>query len=258
MSIEARELTKVFADRMVVERVSFTVEPGEIFGLIGPNGAGKTTTLRMLCGLMRPSAGRAVICGQDMAKNPLEAKARLGFATSTTGLYARLTCDELLDFFGRLNGLDEARLKARKESLYQVLEIEHLRRRLCGKLSTGERQRVSLARATLHDPEVLMLDEPTAGLDVLASRFVAEFIRNAAARGRSVLFSTHYMTEAELLCRRVGCIHGGRLIWLGPPAELRRELGAVSLEEAFLALIRQQPRGAENGAPGQPDEESGA
>jgi len=244
MSIEAQELTKVFLDQVAVRQVSLHIPPGEIYGLIGPNGAGKTTTLRMLAGLMRPSDGSASICGLDVVSQEIQAKARLGFLTGSTGLYARLTVDELLVYFGRLNSLPLERCQRRAAELKQELRIQHLAHRLCGKLSTGERQRVSLARAMVHDPEVLILDEPTSGLDVLASRFVADFIRRARQRQRAVLFSTHYMTEAELLCDRVGLIYQGELVWEGPPAELRQQQDAASLEEAFLRLIdpAQQPR----------------
>jgi len=237
MSILAENLHKSFAETAAVQGVDMKVEPGEIFGLIGPNGAGKTTTLRILSGLMRPDSGAAMICGADVVREPRRAKANLGFVTGTTGLYSRLTVSELLDYFARLNGVADADLRRRKKELEQALQIGHLMQRLCGKLSTGERQRVSLARATVHDPPVLILDEPTAGLDVLASRFVADFIRASAGRGRAVLFSTHYMTEADLLCERIGCMHRGRVVWTGPPAGLREELGAASLEEAFLGLI---------------------
>ena len=244
MSIEAQELTKVFGDQVAVRQVSLHIPPGEIYGLIGPNGAGKTTTLRMLAGLMRPTAGSAAICGLDVVSQEIQAKARLGFLTGSTGLYARLTVDELLVYFGRLNSLPLEQCQRRAAELKMELRIQHLAHRLCGKLSTGERQRVSLARAMVHDPEVLILDEPTSGLDVLASRFVADFIRRARQRQRAVLFSTHYMTEAELLCDRVGLIYQGELVWEGPPAELRQQQDAASLEEAFLRLIdpAQQPR----------------
>ena len=239
MTISAQDLRKSFAATDAVAGVSLEIPPGEIYGLIGPNGAGKTTTLRMLSGLMRPDSGRAVICGVDVARFPDQAKAHLGFATGTTGLYSRLTVTELLDYFGQLNRMSKQRLAARREELADALQMGHLMDRLCGKLSTGERQRVSLARATIHDPAVVILDEPTAGLDVLASRFVADFIRDASQRGRAVLFSTHYMTEADLLCQRIGCIHRGRLVWEGPPADLRAAQQTASLEEAFMRLIKQ-------------------
>ena len=237
--IRVHAIGKRFGEIVAVDSVSFEAPDARITGLLGPNGAGKTTTLRMLSGLMRPDSGRATICGVDVAAFPDQAKAHLGFATGTTGLYARLTVTELLDFFGQLNRMSKQRLAVRRQELADALQIGHLMERLCGKLSTGERQRVSLARATIHDPAVVILDEPTAGLDVLASRFVADFIRDASQRGRAVLFSTHYMTEADLLCHRIGCIHRGRLVWEGPPADLRAAQESVSLEEAFMRLIKQ-------------------
>jgi sodium transport system ATP-binding protein len=157
------------------------------------------------------------------------------FLTGSTGLYERLTVNEVLRYFGQLHGLADAQIAARVAQLASELRFELLLDRRCGKLSSGEKQRVSLARATVHDPEVLILDEPTASLDVLASRFVADFIRAARDRGRAVLFSTHYLTEAQLLCDRVGLLHRGRLLCEGPPTELRRSGG--SLEETFLELV---------------------
>ena len=247
MTITARGLFKTFGGEAVVAGLDLEIAGGEIYGLMGPNGAGKTTTLRMLAGLMRPTAGQAHICGVDVTQRPLDARARLGFLTGSTGLYARLTVEELLMYFAQLNGM---RLDAARGSIVELagaLSFDHLLCRQCGGLSTGERQRVSLARAVVHDPKVLILDEPTAGLDVLASRFVARFIRHCRDRGRAVLFSTHYMTEAELLCDRVGCLHRGKLRWEGRPADLRRQTGAASLEEAFLALIDGRSASAERG-----------
>ena len=241
MGIVAHKLCKLFAGVEAVRELDLTVSPGEIYGLMGPNGAGKTTSLRMLAALMQPSSGTATICGHDVAQEPDRAKAHLGFLTGSTGLYARLTVVELLTYFGRLCGYPEDRLKGRIDELLTDLRVTHLRGRLCGKLSTGEKQRISLARATIHDPPVLILDEPTAGLDVLASRFVADFIRACRDRGRAILFSTHYMTEAELLCDRVGLLFSSRLIWEGAPADLRAEQEASSLEEAFLKLIEADP-----------------
>jgi len=237
VSIVAHDLRKHFTHRPAVDGVSFEVRDGEIYGLLGPNGAGKTTTLRMLAGLMRPDSGRALVAGHDMHREQRQAKAALGFTTGTTGLYERLSPTEVLAYFGRLYGLDEQLLSRRIEELTRVLGLGSLLHRRCGSLSTGERQRVSLARALIHDPAVLILDEPTAGLDVLASRFVAGVVREARDRGKAVLLSTHYMAEAELLCDRVGLLHQGRLLWEGSPDELKQQQQARSLEEAFLQLI---------------------
>jgi sodium transport system ATP-binding protein len=241
MGIVARELSKIFGDDVAaVVALDLEIRPGEIYGLIGPNGAGKTTTLRMLAGLMQPTSGSAAICGFNVVDDGAAAKRALGFLTGTTGLYARLTPRELLLYFGRLYGLAPDAARQRTDELAELLQFVPQLDRRCDALSTGQRQRVSLARAMMHDPRVLILDEPTAGLDVLASRFVADFIRAARARDRAILFSTHYMAEAELLCDRIGLLHRGRLLREGTPAALRAELDARSLEEAFLRLIDRQ------------------
>jgi len=236
MSIRAEQLGRRYGEKVALEGLDLQVAPGEIYGLIGPNGAGKTTALRMLAGLMSPSTGRAEICGIDVARDPDCAKARLGFMTGTTGLYGRLTVKELLVYFGALYGMSRGDVGRRIDELAVALRFQELLARRCQNLSTGERQRVSLARATLHDPPVLILDEPTAGLDVLASRFVADVIRAARERRRAILFSTHYMTEAELLCDRIGLLHGGRLLHEGTPDAVKSALGVPTLEAAFLSL----------------------
>jgi len=231
-------LVKRFAAKTAVADLSFSVAAGEIYGLLGPNGAGKTTTLRVLAGILTPTAGRALVAGIDVASDPLEVRRRLGFLTNTTGLYARLTGRELLDYFARLHGLGPAAAEARIAVLVRALDLAPFFGRRCEGLSTGERQRLSIARAMLHDPSVMVLDEPTAGLDVLASRFLRSFVRAERDRGKAVVFSTHYLAEAELLCDRIGLLHHGRLLAEGTPAALRAMAGdAPSLEEAFLRLV---------------------
>jgi sodium transport system ATP-binding protein len=229
----AEGLEKELGGKLVVDGVSFTVPAGEIYGLIGPNGAGKTTTFRILAGLLRPTGGRASIDGIDVAASPEKAKARLGFSTGAAGLYGRLTAREQLAYFGALQGMSRERVASRTQEISQALDLGHLLERRCERLSTGERQRVAIARAVLHDPPVLILDEPTAGLDVLASRFLREFVLAARAAGKAILFSTHYLAEAELLCTRIGLLHRGRILREGRPEELK---GSGSLEEAFLAM----------------------
>jgi sodium transport system ATP-binding protein len=237
-AVVVASLVKSFGATTAVAGLSFSVAAGEIYGLLGPNGAGKTTTLRVLAGLLAPTSGEARIAGLDVATHPLDVRRRLGFLTNTTGLYARLTGRELLDYFARLHGLDKAAAAARVEALTRALELGAFFGRRCEALSTGERQRLSIARAVLHDPEVLILDEPTAGLDVLASRFLRDFVRAERDRGKAVVFSTHYLAEAELLCDRIGLLHRGRLLAEGTPAALRAAAGdAPSLEEAFLRLV---------------------
>ncbi len=242
MSIVAKGLTKIFEDRVAVAGISFSVNPGEIYGLIGPNGAGKTTTMRMLVGLMRPTAGRALVAGADLQSDALTARGKVGFVSGSMGLYERLTPRELLRYQGELYGLRRREIDARVEALAETLRFAHLLDRRSGKLSTGEKQRVALARASVHDPPVLIFDEPTAGLDVLASRFVADHIRESRDRGRAVLFSTHYMTEAELLCDRLGLLHRGHLIAEGTAAALKERFAVATLEEIFLHM--QQEAGA--------------
>jgi sodium transport system ATP-binding protein len=252
-AVAVDSLSKSFGATAAVADLSFQVAPGEIYGLLGPNGAGKTTTLRILAGILLPTRGRVRVVGLDIAQEPLAVRQRLGFLTNTTGLYPRLTGHELLRYFGRLHGLDRDATAARIAALAAALHLDPFFDRRCESLSTGERQRLSIARAVLHDPAVLVLDEPTAGLDVLASRFLRDFVRAERDRGKAVVFSTHYLAEAELLCDRIGLIHRGRLLAEGTPPALRATAGdAPSLEEAFLRLVgasaqAQTPVGA--GAP---------
>jgi len=238
-AVAVKDLVKVFGEVRAVDGISLAVDAGEIYGLLGPNGAGKTTTLRILAGLLAPTAGRAVVAGIDVAAAPRAAKLRLGFLTGTTGLYARLTGREVLTYFGRLHGLRGAPLARRVDALCDALALGPLIDRRCEALSSGGKQRISIARAVLHDPQILILDEPTAGLDVLASRFLRDFVRAERARGKAVIFSTHYLAEAELLCDRIGLLYRGRLLREGTPAALRAERSAVSLEEAFLGLVEE-------------------
>jgi sodium transport system ATP-binding protein len=235
--LEARELHKRFGDTVALRGVSFTVHVGEIYGLIGPNGAGKSTALRILCGLLRPSAGSATVAGFDVAREPLRARARLGFVAGSAGLYGRLSPRELLVFFGRLHGVDDRLIAERIERLAAELDLGAVLDRRSERLSTGQKQRVSIARALVHDPAALILDEPTAGLDVLASDSLRRYVLAARTRGSAILYTTHYLAEAELLCDRIGLIHQGRLIREGAPTALRAEMGAPSLERAFLNLV---------------------
>jgi sodium transport system ATP-binding protein len=228
--------TKTFGTKGAVNTLSLSVAAGECYGLLGPNGAGKSTALLMLAGLLAPTGGIAEVAGYPAASLP--AKRNLGYLGAGAGLFGRLTPRELLTYFGRVYDLPRARLAERLPELAARLGIGEVLDRRCEVLSTGERQRVSIARAILHDPVLLILDEPTSGLDVLASRFLREFILAERARGKAVLFSTHYLTEAELLCDRVGFLHHGFLLDEGTPAELRGRQGAPSLEEAFLALTQ--------------------
>jgi sodium transport system ATP-binding protein len=230
-------VSKFFGDVFAVVELSLSIPGGEIYGLLGPNGAGKTTALRMLAGLLAPSRGRALVAGHDASTT--QAKRRLGYLSGSTGLFGRLTPREVLDYFGQIHGLSRHEIGQRVSTLAPALALEGVLNRRCEALSTGERQRVSIARAVLHDPSVLILDEPTSGLDVLASRFMRDFVRAERARGKAVLFSTHYLAEAELLCDRIGFLHRGRLLVAGPPSEIRAQTGTSTLEEAFLSLAHE-------------------
>jgi len=235
-AIQVAGLEKDFAGARVVAGVSFEVAAGEIYGLIGPNGAGKTTTFRILAGLLSPSGGTAHVDGVDVAAQPARAKARLGFSTGSAGLYGRLTAREQLEYFGALHGMPAAKLAARIDEVSASVDLTRLLGRRCEKLSTGEKQRVAIARALIHDPPVLILDEPTAGLDVLASRFLRDVVLAMRQAGKAILFSTHYLAEAELLCDRVGFLHRGRILREGKPEELKAAAESTTLEQAFLKM----------------------
>lgn len=229
--------SKSFGAVCAVVELSLSIPGGEIYGLLGPNGAGKTTALRMLAGLLAPSSGRALVSGREARTT--SAKKHLGYLSGSTGLFGRLSPREVLYYFGQIHGLTRPSIHERLLVLTQTLALDAILDRRCEFLSTGERQRVSIARAVLHDPSVLVLDEPTSGLDVLASRFLRDFVRSERERGKAILFSTHYLAEAELLCDRIGFLHHGRLLCEGPPAEIRARTGKGTLEEAFLALAEE-------------------
>src|SRR5713101_1032440 len=196
--IEARNLVKRFRDKKrgavcAVNDVSFSCRPREIYGLLGANGAGKTTTLRMLATILAPSEGTAVVAGYDVIKDPQTVRSRVGFLSTATALYGRLSAQEMVEYFGRLHGLDEAALQRRIAEIFQRLEMRDFRDRRCDKLSTGMKQKVSIARTLVHDPPVMIFDEPTLGLDVMTVRTIVGFIRECRQAGKNVIFSTHVM-----------------------------------------------------------------
>jgi sodium transport system ATP-binding protein len=243
LAIEARGLTKSYVDPSrglvaAVRGIDLECRAGEIYGLLGPNGAGKTTTLRMLSTILAPTSGTARVAGVDVVKDPLEARRRLGFLSGSTGLYPRLSPRETLTYFGKLHGLAKDELAARVEELITVFDITSYADGRCESLSTGQKQKVSIARAVLHDPPVLILDEPTTGLDVLASSAMIEFIESRRLAGTCVLFSTHVLSEAERLCDRIGVIFGGRMLDVGTRAELAERTGKHWLEDIFKELVR--------------------
>ena len=239
--VAAQELTKVFPSRKgevrAVDGITFSCERGEIFGLLGPNGAGKTTTLRMLSTILTPTSGSAAVAGFDVRTQPDEVRKNIGFLATETGLYDRFTARETLRFFGRINRLSDQEIDERSNELFAMLELTPLADRRVGTFSTGERQKLSLARALIHDPPVLILDEPTFGLDVMAARAVVDAIRMLKEQGRTIILSTHIMRIAEKLCDRIGILYRGRLHALGTLAELKARFAAPDLEEVFFAAV---------------------
>lgn len=247
-AVEALDLTKIFPDPRqgdvrAASDLSFTSDYGEIFGLLGPNGAGKTTTLRMLSTVLRPSSGTARVAGHDIHQQPLEVRRAIGFLSGSTGLYGRLTAREILEYFGSLHGMDPDRLRSRIEELLALFDIGEFAATRCEKLSTGMKQKVSIARAVIHDPPVLILDEPTLGLDVLVAGTLIEFVEECRHRGKCILYSTHIMTEAEKLCDRIGIIYKGTLRAVGSLEELRESTGEKYLEDIFRRLTVHQELG---------------
>jgi len=242
--IEVEDLVKRFptTDGRWIEAVAgirFTVGAGEIYGLLGPNGAGKTTTLRMLCGLLTPTSGSVRINGVDVQAQPRVAKRSIGFLTAQIGLYQRLSPRELLAYFAELNDLEPAAARRRVQELIDWLGMASFADLRCGALSAGQKQRTQIARALIADPPVLILDEPTLGLDVLTNRLILQFIRRQRAHGKAVLLSTHNLDEAERLCDRVGLLHEGRLLGEGDVPTLRRTFGCEHLTDIFLKLAGQ-------------------
>ncbi|HTZ31100.1 MAG TPA: ATP-binding cassette domain-containing protein [Methylomirabilota bacterium] len=240
--IETRGLTKVFHDKKrgqirAVENVSFACKAGQIYGLLGANGAGKTTTLRMLATILEPTDGTALICGHDIVEKPEEVRKNVGFLSTATALYPRLTSQEMVEYFGRLNGLDEATLQKRRDEIFLRLDMNSFRDRRCDKLSTGMKQKTSIARTLIHDPQVMIFDEPTLGLDIMTARTIIDFIRECRQRGKTVIFSTHVMSEVEKLCDVVGIIQSGKLLAEGSLAELRDRYHQHDLEEIFVEVV---------------------
>lgn len=238
--IEARGLSKSFGDFQAVNQVSFEVQAGEIFGLLGPNGAGKTTTLRMLSGLLTPSAGEAVMNGFSMQSQQMDARRSLGFLTGDMDLYRRLNPREVLTYFGQLYETPASELKRRVDLLIDAFGITPFADKHCEKLSTGQKQRVSIARTLVHDPKLVILDEPTTGLDIMASEFILQFIQKMAkAEGKALIFSTHNLTEVERLCDRIAIIDQGNLRYLGDVATLKAQTNRPTLDQAFFSLVSQ-------------------
>jgi len=246
--IKAENLIKTFSrtekkniktEFNAVDDISLQIKEGEILGILGPNGAGKTTLLRMLGKLMNPTSGRVYILDKDGMEitDDIEIKKRIGYLSGNTKLYNRLSARELLTMLGNIYELDSEVVQNRIEEIIEVLDMGEFADNRIERLSTGQTQRVSISRCLLHSPDTYIFDEPTLGLDILSSRAIIEFMKKERESGKSVLYSTHYMEEAEFLCDRIIMIHKGKIIAQGTPAELRTQTGTSNLRETFLSLI---------------------
>jgi sodium transport system ATP-binding protein len=240
--IHVENLVKSFRDLrrgqvVAVDHMSFEARPGEVFALLGPNGAGKTTAMRILCTVLRPTSGVARVAGYDVLTQADEVRRHIGFLSANTAIYDRMSAWELVEYFGRLYGMEGARLRQRMEEVFTSLQMNDFRDVLGAKMSTGMRQKVSIARAIVHDPPVLIFDEPTLGLDVLVARVVLQSIERLRTAGKCILYSTHIMREAERLADRVAVVSRGKVKSCGTLDELRERHGQHDLEELFFQLV---------------------
>ncbi len=241
--LEVDQLTKAYPDLQLgqfvaLDHVSFNVAPGEIFGLLGPNGAGKTTALRILSTVLRPTSGTAVVNGFNVSTHPYEVRHSIGFVSSNTAIYDRMTAWEMVEYFGQLYGITAERLKARMETVFEQLQMNEIRDIAGARMSTGMKQKVSIARAIVHDPPVLVFDEASLGLDVLVARALLDIISSLREAGKCIIFSTHIMREVERLCDRVGILYHGRMLAYGTLPELAEQFGESDFEELFFKLLQ--------------------
>ena len=216
--------------------VTFTADNGMILGLLGQNGAGKTTLLRILSTSLKPTAGTASFDGIDIIQNPLEVRRRIGFLSDNTGLYGRLTGREMIEYFGMLHGIEKRTLKNRVDELIDLLSMNDFIDKRNDTLSSGMKQKVSIARTLVHDPQIVMFDEPTTGLDVVSAEAILQFIESCRQKGKTVLFCTHHMHEVERLCDRIAMLRRGRLCFMGTPKQMLAQTGQTHLDKAFLTL----------------------
>ena len=243
MSVEVKDLSKEYHDLKkgvvrAVNNVSFSCSAGEVFGLLGPNGAGKTTTLRIIATILKPSAGSVSVAGFDVLRQSEEVRKNIGFLSNDTKLYPRLTPREVIRLFGRLYNYPAKKLEDRIDELIELLDMKEFANVWCEKLSTGTQQKASIARAVVHDPQVIILDEPSSGLDVPTVRTVHNFIRAYRDRGKCIVFSTHVMSEAQKMCDRIAVIYRGQITATGSFADLQTKTGHSDLEDLFISLTQ--------------------
>ena len=236
---QRKELNTTDNKSIAVRDVSFQCHPGKVFSLLGPNGAGKTTTLRMLATIFKPTSGSIEIAGINALQSPEKARARIGFLTGSTGLYARLTPNELIAYFADLYGVSKADMEQRKSRLYDLLDMHDFQNKRIGKLSTGMKQKVSICRTMIHDPEVLIFDEPTSGLDVITAENIIKLIQSCKEEGKTVIFSSHIMSEVDLLCDDLAIIDKGKLLYSGSMETFRNEMKESNLTSEFIRIIQE-------------------
>jgi sodium transport system ATP-binding protein len=235
---QRKELNTEQKTATAVHDLSFSCQPGRVFSLLGPNGAGKTTTLRMIATLLAPSSGQIQINGLNALSNPQEARKHIGFLTGSTGLYARLTPIEVIDYYADLYGVEKSVSAQRKEELFSLLHMNDFLHKRIGKLSTGMKQKVSICRTMIHDPSVVIFDEPTSGLDVITAENIIKLIRSCKDQGKTVIFSSHIMSEVDLLCDDLAIIHQGALKYNGTMSDFRANMQTTNLTEEFIRIVQ--------------------
>ncbi len=236
---QRQELQTKEKTTLAVNDISFECQPGRIFSLLGPNGAGKTTTLRMLATIFSPTQGEIKICGLDSRKSGQEIRKKIGFLTGSTGLYARLTPHELILYFANLYQVEKSEFEKRVNHLYDLLDMHDFKNKRIGKLSTGMKQKVSICRTMIHNPEVVIFDEPTSGLDVITAENIIALIRDCKAKGKTVIFSSHIMSEVDLLCDDIAIIHKGNLLFNDTMDSFKKQMQAKNLTAEFIRIVEQ-------------------
>jgi sodium transport system ATP-binding protein len=235
---QQKELNTKQSIAKAVENISFTCKPGQIFSLLGPNGAGKTTTLRMLATIYAPTSGKIEIAGIDAIKYPKEVRKKIGFLTGSTGLYSRLTPLEIIDYFAKLYGVSNQQREERKKYLFDLLDMHDFLNKRIGKLSTGMKQKVSICRTMIHDPQVVIFDEPTSGLDVITAENIIKLIGDCKEQNKTVIFSSHIMSEVDLLCDDLAIIHQGRIKHQGSMIDFRNQMIESNLTAEFIRIVQ--------------------
>ena len=236
---QQKELATTEKTTTAVDSISFECQPGKIYSLLGPNGAGKTTTMRMLSTIYQPTSGSIIIGGVDAVKHPQEARRKIGFLTGSAGLYGRLTANEIIQYFGDLYGVERSVFEQRKQHLFDLMDMHDFANKRIAKLSTGMKQKVSIARTMIHDPEVVVFDEPTSGLDVITSENIVRLIKDCKDQGKTVIFSSHIMSEVDLLSDDIGIIHKGRMLFNGTKEDFIANRQEDSLTAEFIRIVKQ-------------------